>query len=216
MVVPSEAPADCRWRESQSSTLIDDVRLAEDLAIRFADARGSVANAGAPTPSWRDVRLECEAALFAGVAREHRTSLTEITRVRDELGNRQLDAWVHPPMGLLALLLIAGASTKLKRRYGPDERIRFAAATVFWSIQSAVLVVAAGHLWSAALEMYRIGNGHLSYRASRIPWSHQWTPVFLTVVVVFVLFAWMQFRATVREARGRGDANSASAGVGPP
>ena len=183
----SDAPKDCVWHDSGSTTLTQDVKTAEDLAIRYADARGL-------TPGWREVRIGCEATLFAGVAEQHGVPMAELTRVRGELANRFFDPAVHLPMLLLTLVLSNGVSQTIKRRFSRDERPAFAAAAVFASIFVAALVVFAGHVLSAVLEVYRIGNGHLSYRASRIPWSHQWTQVFCAVCAVSVFAALMRFR----------------------
>jgi hypothetical protein len=193
---PAVVPTDCRWRDTGATALISDVKIAEDLAIRHADARGL-------TPGWRDARQQCEAVMFAAVADKHHVEISEIGRVRTELGNRSFDAAVHLPMLFVTLALSAVILSKLKARFAGDEPFAFALAAVFWSIFVAALVLLLGHVWSAVLEVLRIGNGHLSYRATRIPWSHQWTPVFFAVVSVFLCLAWLQFKVLHTRSRPR-------------
>ena len=40
------------------------------------------------------------------------------------------------------------------------------------SFSLAITVVAVGQVWAGLIETLRLGSGHLSYRAARIPWMH--------------------------------------------
>lgn len=181
-----QTQTDCYWHGGAGRTLIADVITAEDIAIRHADARGL-------TPGWRAVREQCEATLFAGVADQHHVTENEIADVRSRLGKRTFDAAVHPPMLLLTVALTTFMTARLKRRFDADL-LPYIVASVFWAVFIAALIVVIGHVWSAVLEVYRIGNGHLSYRATRIPWSHQWTQVFLGALTIFAFAALVQAR----------------------
>jgi hypothetical protein len=69
----------------------------------------------------------------------------------------------------------------------------FAAAAV------ALIGVVAGEIWCDSFEMVRLGNGHLSYRETRVPWTHHRFALFLIAVFVFgVLTAveWKRIRKT--------------------
>ena len=97
---------DCNWNDAGGRSLIEDVKRAEDLAIRHADARGL-------TPGWRAVREECEATLFSAVAQKHHVTMHDIADVRAVLGKRSLDAAVHLRMLLITCALATSVTARL-------------------------------------------------------------------------------------------------------
>lgn len=60
---------------------------------------------------------------------------------------------------------------------------------VYTSIIASVVGMLLGEVWSDLMENIRLGNGHLSYRAERIPWSHHRLGIFVGGVVLFWLLA---------------------------
>ncbi len=59
-------------------------------------------------------------------------------------------------------------------------------ALLMAAVAIAVAVVAIGQVWAGYVEMLRLGNGHLSYRARRIPWGHH----LINTIVLFLLTVW--------------------------
>ena len=134
---------DCEWppdRAGFSTTLLDDVRLAEDVAIRHADSHGY-------REGWRATREACEAILFAVVASSWNLTSDDVRRARAQLDHREFDWAVNVPVAVLSL------------------------------------VAAWVQVWAFAVETIRIGNGHMSYRAFRIPWRQHRIATFAIVVL---------------------------------
>lgn len=171
----------CEWAPPAGDrSLIDDVRLAEDLAIRYADARGK-------RESWRSTREGCEARLFRAIADQHDSSLAEIASIREGFSRRGLDLAVYGPMlglcGLASWWLVRATAL----RFGASEPIPRACAVVVGTLVIAAAVIGIGQVWAGLVEAIRIGNGHLSYRASRIPWAHHRLATGIGVVLVVSL-----------------------------
>jgi len=59
----------------------------------------------------------------------------------------------------------------------------------YTSVVASVVGVLLGEVWSDLMENIRLGNGHLSYRLERIPWSHHRLGMFVGGVVLFWLLA---------------------------
>jgi hypothetical protein len=63
----------------------------------------------------------------------------------------------------------------------------------------ALIGVVGGEIWCDSFEMVRLGNGHLSYRETRVPWTHHRVELFLVAVFVFALLTaveWFRIRKT--------------------
>jgi len=65
---------------------------------------------------------------------------------------------------------------------------------VYTSIIASVAGVLLGEVWSDLMENIRLGNGHLSYRAERIPWGHHRLGMFVGGLVLFWLLAAVHHR----------------------
>ncbi|OFW37963.1 MAG: hypothetical protein A3J29_04530 [Acidobacteria bacterium RIFCSPLOWO2_12_FULL_67_14b] len=170
--------AACDWPAAHPgsvTTLLDDVRMAEDLAIRFADAEGY-------KPGWRGTREACEASLFAGLATARGLAIADVVTARSQLDQRGFDWLVNIPMATLCLLAGFMLTRRIANRFG-GETVPTVVAAVLASIALAVAVVAVGQVWAGLIETIRLGNGHLSYRAFRIPWSHHRPQTFTLVVL---------------------------------
>ena len=57
---------------------------------------------------------------------------------------------------------------------------------------------AAGLLWAALWEVIRLGNEHVSHRASRLPWPHYIVTVFFAAFAVCGFYAWREYRSAKR------------------
>lgn len=180
-----EWPADDQIRRSES--LAAQVQLAEDLAIRFADAQGE-------TPRWRSNRESCEATLFQRIADERGLSSEGVLQARRSLESRPFDWFVNLPMGVLTIALGWSWARVVFRRFGPDDWVLAGVAVVVGAAAIAVAIVGLGQVWASAIEVWRIGNGHLSYRAFRIPWPHHRAATFIIAVGTVILVSAIQLR----------------------
>lgn len=173
----------CEWPEKVSTerSLREQVQVAEDLAIRFADAHGE-------TPQWRTNRESCETTLFGRIANERGVTVAVVLDARQSLTDRPFDWPVNLPMGVLTIALGWGWGRWVTRRFAVDERLLASLAVAVGAVAIAFAIVAVGQIWAGAIETWRIGNGHLSYRALRIPWQHHRIITFMlaTVTVLFI------------------------------
>ena len=196
----------CSWPGAEHSadrSLIDDVKIAEELAMRYADARfDSKASHGR-------FRSDCEAKLFNVVGQNHGVDLAAVAHARRQLDAQVWDLPVHLPLAVMFIgvtLILAG---KIRRRFPPDEKVPAALATLFISVGIAVVFQVLGHLWDGIVEMTRLGTMHLSYRVERLGWRQHATTVFVASVVLFwcaVLYAYRTESPT--RVRGRTAADS--------
>ena len=179
----------CSWPErgSTAPSLREEIQLAEDLAIRFADARGE-------SSQWRTNREVCEALLFDRIANERNVSLTAVLDARRNLAERPFDWVVNLPMAALTVALGMAWGRWTTARFAPDERGVAAVAVAVGAVAIAFAVVAVGQIWAGAIETWRIGNGHLSYRAFRIPWQHHRTVTFTLATLTVVLASVIELR----------------------
>jgi hypothetical protein len=178
--------------------LRQDAELAEELAIRYADAtRGSRSGHYAGADEYRRARDHCMDALFDTIARTHGV---DAAVVRAAIGNRPaaFDAVVLASFALVYVLAAAIVASALARRFPRDEPIAAAIAVVMSAAAAAMTGVMAFALWSAGAEMIRIGNAHMSYRAGRVPWSHHLWVLYAGGVGVFVAAAAIRYGAALR------------------
>src|SRR5438034_1273743 len=62
--------------------------------------------------------------------------------------------------------------------------------------------VLSGEVWSITMESIRLGNDHLSYRTSRIPWKHHGLALFAGGVALYWLVAaWRRYHPPVLNTR---------------
>lgn len=158
--------AECKWPADRffTSALLQDIALAEDIAIRYADALGY-------RDGWRETRENCEGVLFSEVADRRSMSLDAVRAARAQLDRRGFDWGVNLPMIAVTIVgaSLIGRYTWRRFEYEPAART---IAILALSFSLAITVVAVGQVWAGLIETLRIGSGHLSYRAARIPWMH--------------------------------------------
>jgi hypothetical protein len=187
--------ADCRWPSEDSGQLnlrdpadeqhlLSDVRIAEDLAIRYGDTRW------APGPMrWQERDGQCLNPLFGQIASRHAVTLSDVLRSRERLSERGVDLIVNLPIGVCSVLIGLFTIRRLTKRfpYG-DELAANVVGTALASMMVGGITLGFGRLWEGAVEMIRIGNDHLSYRGLRLQWTQHPAELFiLGVAVVWIL-----------------------------
>ena len=180
------ANAACQWRgdaafhldlgrPSDRQHLAHDAQLAEDLAIRYADAEyrrlyGYEAHGGLIDHG--EFRNGCMARLVASIEENHDVT-TEDIRVARGWRNAMFDIGVALLFLPVYSLFAGGFCAALRRRFSSDQRRVIAVATVLASLAASVIGVQLLELWLAVWEAIRVGNGHMStFRAAT--WN-RWT-----------------------------------------
>lgn len=200
--------ANCEWPEesarvlrvhdeSDAEHLLRDVELAEELSIRFGDERWS------PGPARQRGRDEqCLAPLFQRITALHTLPLPDVVSARERIGDRGMNLAVNVPVGLVVGLLAVFLLRRIERRFSVlEEPLAVAGATVVSAVLIAGVTVATGRLWEAVFETIRLGNGHLSYRGLRLPWTQHAiefaaiaTATFVVFSIAYFLLRWIRCR----------------------
>lgn len=188
--------------------LVGDAHLAEELAIRYADAefgrRFGVEHHGGLLEGGR-VRRECLAHMFTAAASSHGVTTAQLDVARFQR-NRVYDVAVGLLFLPLYLLAAIAANRWLDRRFSTDPRFVRVVATGLVSIPAAFLGVQFLLLWSAVWEVVRVGNGHMSsIRAASRNRSilHQFDVLWIVGILLFWLVA--LYCSRVRAVQPRDD-----------
>jgi hypothetical protein len=186
--------SDCRWPAETGERRVDaghlsaDAELAEDLAIRYADARGLRTPYYVSGTDYDAARDRCMADLFGAIARTHGVPVNSVS---GSLGqNRALiDTAEIVPFVLLFCWGASAATRMIWRKYPPAEN-GWLAGIVMLAFLSLVLAAGStllGEVWCWYAESYRIGNHHMSFRVQRLWWGQHRTGLFVTGFAVFSL-----------------------------
>ena len=199
------ADVDCEWHEedryrldlerfADRAHLRDDAIVAEDRAIGHADSGvGRRPARFVGIAGYDRVRNECMERLFSRISTSHGVPLDVVREYRLRR-NRLADAAV---IGIFALLycwatyLAAGV---IIRRLGSDQTVLVTVAIVAVSFVIAWAGMMLGEVWSILMEALRVGRGHLSYRADRIPWVQHRLAAFVSGVIAFWCIAALRYR----------------------
>lgn len=194
---------DCQWieaapprldRQGDTRHLIRDARIAEELAIRHADVtRGHRSGHYAGAAAYTGARETCLATLSNGIASLHGVTTAQVTAA---IGQRdvRLDAAVLLTFTLIFAIAVNRFAWWLFERFPPDEPRPAIVAGVAAAVVVSAAGVILGGLGASLVEMFHVGNTHLSYRAYRLPWNQHWPPLFTGAVVIFSLIATIRWR----------------------
>jgi hypothetical protein len=203
--------ADCRFPDEEltrvsegradQSALDRDALLAEDLAIRFADRTAGLKSKWPQGRSgYRQVRDQCMTSLFAIVADHHGVSVVE---VREAASHRERSFDVAT-LGSFAVLFGLVASRVNRRIIQGSLGTSALASTMALAAASVALAIVgfgAANVWLGLAETIRLGNGHVSYRAERVPLRQHPMAMFLAGLVLFWLIAAYHSWTSARERR---------------
>lgn len=174
--------------------LVADAQLAEELAIRYADAEhkrlfgyeghGGLIDHGR-------VRNECMARLVTTITNNHAVTSQQVDAARGER-DRLFDLGAALSFVPLYLFGAAVACRRLYRRFSSHERYAGLVATGVTSTVVSALGLQCGQLWLSVWEIVRVGNGHMSsFRAAtQNLWPHQHVgELFVGGILLFWLIA---------------------------
>ncbi len=186
--------SDCRWpsesihHPATPRHLSADAEFAEDLAIRYADVHH-----GLRTPNYVSgeaygaARDQCMQALFAEAAKEHGVP---VEGVSSALGQHRgyVELAENLPFLLVYILAAVAVAQWNWRRHPLDEGwapgVGFA---LFLSVLFALAGSMIGEAWEWLVEGFRVGNGHMSYRAERLVWNQHRGILFAGALMIFWL-----------------------------
>jgi hypothetical protein len=124
--------------------------------------------------------------------------------VREALTHRSvlLDSGAIAFFFLMYAFAAATAAGWIARSFSCQHAWAAALAALVASVPFGVAGWTLGGLWTAVVDMIRIGNDHTSYRGARAPWSRHQTAVFVSCVV-FWLAAAVRHRFDCTQSRTR-------------
>jgi hypothetical protein len=196
-VAHSRVNANCDWTNDSASRLnlgrsgdvrhlLNDATVAEDLAIRYADAtRGHRSGHFAGPDEYTSARERCLATLVNVAAVNHGVGVQQIRELRGRRSGA-IDASVGLSFAVMYVLLSAVLAGGLYRRFPVDEPVAASTASLLVGIVLSICGVVALGLWAGMIEIARIGNAHLSYRADSLPWGHHTLALFIAGTFLFV------------------------------
>ena len=195
--------SDCTWPAETSSHsasprhLSADAELAEDLAIRYADAHFGIRSPN-PSEQYPAERDRCMQRLFAEIAKEHGVPVEQVSA---SLGrNREyINAAEVLPIALLCSLAASWGASVIWRRYPPAEAGWAPGITMalFVSLAFAMGSTMFGEQWNWFVEAHRIGNNHMSYRADHLFWAQHRFALLIAALLIF----WLAATYAARRAR---------------
>ena len=168
-----------------------DIEFAEELAIEHMDAHRGPRSRKSDS---EDLNT-CLATLLQQIAKSHGLSRTEII---ENFGRRSIPIAIGEqlPFVLLYLYLSVLLVNKVRRRYPPEDGLAVGLVMIVLASLAAGLGGAlSGEQLAQLLEAIRVGNGHMSYRADRIPWAHYQASLFGFYFALFWVIAAVRFRA---------------------
>jgi hypothetical protein len=181
-------------RDSDRRHLVDDVRIAEELGIRYADGKGKL------RPDSLQIRSGCEDRLFAAIAHAHGLSLTQVLQARQRLGDATFDWVATLPMVLIYVIGSWAMAGWFARRFSRDGWVALVGAGLV-SVMITITVMMVGTSLEGVVWMLRMASTHASYRALRPTWmgEHRLN-LFIVGIVVFWIVARVRYRLTLRNA----------------
>jgi len=170
-----------------------DARVAEELAIRYADVRrGHRSGQFKGNDAYRQTRETCLATLSREIAANHGITSAQ---VMEAVGRRddRLDAVVVLLFAAVYGFVANAVVTRLFVRFPADEPWPAFAGTAVSALFVSAAGVISGGLGASVAEMIWVGDTHLSYRAFRIPWSQHWLLFYFGGLALFCVIAGARF-----------------------
>jgi hypothetical protein len=179
--------------------LVADAQLAEELAIRHADAefgrRFGVEHHGGLLDNGR-FRQECLSRMFQAIENNHHVT-SEQVRVARGQRNQTYDLAVVLLFLPFYSIGATVASLWLSRRFASDGRLVRLVAAALASVTVSFLGLQFLRLWGAIWEVVRVGNGHMAgiRAATYTRWAqHHIDGLFIGGIVLFWLIALCCYR----------------------
>jgi hypothetical protein len=125
--------------------------------------------------------------------------LTDVHAARQQLAEFGWDAAAQLPLVAFVAFLTIRLGRVIRNRFSSGEMGAAVVSTLFVSVVLGGLMLALGQLWDGFVEMARVGNQHLTYRALRLGWRQHAPLVFTITMVSFWIVVLLLYRARSRE-----------------
>jgi hypothetical protein len=195
-------PLDLRNAEHLAH-LAADIEVADELVVRYRDEmigrrprpwlRIQVRTRMSSPPPADSPPAEhakaCRARMTEAIVATHSVTSSQLADVTQRLADRGADLPVTLPVFLLYGFVVHVVGRSMRSRIVDETRAVQLAAVFLVSIAIAAAVVIVGGVWSGVIEIVRVGNEHLSFRASRIGWPRRAPVWFLATMIGFWAFA---------------------------
>jgi hypothetical protein len=138
------------------------------------------------------------ATLFVQISQRH---AIDVSTIREYAQQRDVifDAAVLLVFAFAYVVIAYQLVGVVMRRFSGDERFGLVAAVIFLSVMTVFVATLVGDIWSIAAEVFRVGNGHLSYRTERLPWRQYRTSMTATALTLF----WLVAAIRIKTRRGQ-------------
>jgi hypothetical protein len=200
---------DCRWigdsgmignrsiDDARRSHLAQDVAIAQELSIRFAD---SVGGRNLDTPARQRLQDDCFDRSLTAIGQQHGTPPAEL---RTLIGTRQL--WIDFLLVFLPTAIAFGFAShvivkRLTAQYDGEDWHFVVVVLLVLTPVVAALGLAATQWWGWFVEGYRVRNGHISSRASALPGNRYGWTMWYVGVSIFAAVSWLRVRRLTRSA----------------
>jgi len=205
--------SDCKWpgepeikrlqtgQPDYAQHLIEDAEFAEELAIRYMDSHHAP-RSGKPKSHQTASQAKnwCMGVLFGEIGRAHDVTPAEVFKF---LSHRRMyiDFVVNLPFVLIYCFSSGMIVRRLHGRYPPNDGWTAWIVMIFLaSLTFGIGAMVLGEQWSIMAEMVRVGNGHLSNRAFRLPWVQYRSEFFAFAVILFWVIAAVYYRSGQQSA----------------
>jgi len=182
-------------RRADQRHLHTDIELAEALGIRYGDA---FRRAGLDLA--RFYRERCTDSLLYEITRRHGVAPEQVLAVRGRRDARVDLGIVLLPIAMLLALVAHRMAGRIHDRFLRDERRVALVATLLTSVAAAAVAAQLVSLWASIVEMIRLDDAHMSYRAFRLPWARHRLALFVGGVVLFDVIAAIRYRRLRKSA----------------
>lgn len=194
--MPSERiNASCEWKDSvrisnrassaRRKHIEEDVRVAQDLGIRYGDSIAGRLWYGAN----REARESCTNASVQSIVRQHSATSAELDSARGTRVTWPDVLFVFAPMLLLFGVASRVTVRKVAGAFDADDRIIPIIILIVLTPIAALLAVGLGQVWAGVVEEARLRTNHLSYRFAYLPFYVYKSVALLVAATVFALIA---------------------------
>ena len=168
---------------------------AESWAIAYADV--SPLRRQGPRP-YAEARDQCMGTLFALISQRHSVEVGTVSAYAQQR-NVVFDAAVLLMFAFAYVVTAYQVVGTVMRHSTGEERFALVVAVIVVSAMTVFLTILIGDLWFITAEVFRYGNGHLSYRTQRLPWLRHRATFIALALGVF----WLVAVARIKARKGR-------------
>jgi hypothetical protein len=191
-----------RWIDRQH--LRNDVEFAEEIGVRFGDSRRKAEGRDGEHLRQR----ECTDALLAAVAIRHNVAIEDLSAMRGERPVA-VDAILLIVFGAVFVWFTSMVVDQLSSRLSDLQPWIWQLSVVVLALATAGAGLVALNLLATTLEIARLWDGHMSYRAGRLPWERHFEWVLAAGFTTFCITAWssrfLNFAFSTRDDRAPGN-----------